>query len=85
MVQVKTFLIDLITGVLSPHKGAILVDNIDIKKNYRDWQNRIGYVPQDIYLSDDSIIKNIAFGIEEENIDIERVNEVINLANLKIS
>jgi len=65
----KTTLINIILGLIQPTDGSIYVDNCDIFKNINSWQNQIGYVPQNIYLSDDTIRKNIAFALPEEKID----------------
>ena len=61
----KSTLIDLILGLLEPTKGKILIDNTSIKKKIMPWQSIIGYIPQDIYLEDDSIEKNISFEQDE--------------------
>lgn len=79
----KTTLVDIIAGFLEPINGEIIVDGIDIKNNIESWQENIGYISQFIYLSDDTIYKNIAFGLEEEEINKERVLEVIKIASLK--
>ena len=81
--QGKSTLIDLIIGLLKPDHGEILVDQVDIKNNYRSWQNLIGYVPQNVYLSDDTIANNIAFGEVRENIDQKKLLEVIEQTKLK--
>ena len=61
----KTTLIDIILGVLQPTNGKIFVDNEEINENnLANWHSQIGYIPQDIYLIDDSIKKNIAIGID---------------------
>jgi ATP-binding cassette subfamily C protein len=78
----KTTLIDIILGLLEPSSGVITVDGIDIKRNICGWQRKIGYIPQHIYICDDSIRKNIAFGIPEEKIDDNRLAEVITIAQL---
>lgn len=79
----KTTLVDIILGLLIPQSGQILVDNIPINdKNIKAWQRKIGYVPQEIYLSDDSVKKNIAFGLEEKNINNEQVKFAARLAAL---
>jgi ATP-binding cassette subfamily C protein len=79
----KTTLVDLILGILSPSDGCILVDERNIALNLRSWQSKVGYVPQTLYLCDDSLRRNIAFAIPEEEIDNCRVGEVIELACLK--
>ena len=78
----KTTLVDLMLGLLKPTNGEIAVDNFDINKNLRSWQNLIGYVPQDVFLTDDTIIKNIAFGIDENKIDHEKVDYAIKTSQL---
>jgi ABC-type multidrug transport system fused ATPase/permease subunit len=65
----KTTLSDLILGLLNPSSGFIKVDGINIHNNIKSWQTQIGYVPQSIYLLDDTLRKNIAFGIEDNLID----------------
>lgn len=72
----KTTLIDLIAGLLSPNDGEILSDNENIENNKNGWLNKVGYVPQNIFLNDDSIEKNIAFTTEEEKVDRNKVVEV---------
>ena len=69
----KSTLIDLLIGLLDPTNGKILVDGIDIKENKLNWFEKIGYVPQNMYLNDDSIKKNIAFTYDENKIDNEKV------------
>jgi len=79
----KSTFIDLINGLLKPSMGKILVDGIDINKKKNDWKKNIGYVGQDIFLIDDTIKKNIAFGIQESEIDIQMLNEAILASKLK--
>jgi ABC-type multidrug transport system fused ATPase/permease subunit len=79
----KTTTIDIILGLLEPLKGSLEVDQeILTKKNLRSWQRSIGYVPQHIYLSDDTVTANIAFGVEHEDIDQEAVEKASKIANL---
>jgi len=79
----KTTLVDLFLGLISPQEGELLVDGVKIiKKNLRDWQNSLGYVPQNIFLKDGSIKENIAYGISDTEIDINRVRKAINNAQL---
>jgi len=78
----KTTLVNLILGLLSPVKGQILVDGQNIESNLPGWQRKLGYIPQDIYLADNTIRRNIALGLSDEQIDENRVWEVISLANL---
>lgn len=78
----KSTLIDLILGLLEPEEGDIKIDGADISEVRRAWQANLGLVPQDIYLLDDSILKNVAFGIPEIEIDRERVVESLRIAQL---
>ncbi len=78
----KTTLVDIVLGLIQPHEGAVYVDGFEIHSNLRDWQSRIGYVPQTIYLLDDSIRRNVAFGIPDSDIDDQRVWESLKLACL---
>ena len=79
----KTTLIDLILGLLDFNQGTIRADeNIINKKNIRSWQKSIGYVPQQIFLSDLSIAENIAFGQNFKNIDLEAVVKAAKIANI---
>ena len=79
----KTTLIDVIMGLLSPQDGDIKVDDISIYEKLKSWQRLIGYVPQSIYLSDDTIRANIAFGVPEDEIDDSLVWDVIRKAQLE--
>lgn len=78
----KSTIVDILLGLLPPQQGKILVDGMDVYKNLRTWQKEIGYIPQTIYLSDDSIRNNVAFGIEEENIDEQAVIAALKQAQL---
>lgn len=78
----KTTLADVILGLLTPVKGNILVDGKDIYSNMDAWHRMLGYIPQTIYLSDDTIRNNIAFGIREEDIDDDAINEALKKAQL---
>lgn len=79
----KSTLVDIILGLLEPLEGEVKVDGVKIDKgNLRSWQKNIGYVPQDIYLIDDTIIKNIAFGVEEEKINYSSVKKAAEIANI---
>lgn len=79
----KTTLVDVILGLLQPETGRILCDGAEISgANLRNWQANFGYVPQSIYLSDTTIARNIAFGIPQNDIDMERVRFAAQLANL---
>lgn len=78
----KSTLIDIILGLLDPDTGEVRVNNNLIKDVKESWQQLIGYIPQDIYLSDDTIESNIAFGIEKKEIDDEQVALAIKTAQL---
>ena len=79
----KTTLVDIILGLLETQKGTLKIDGSIINdKNLRCWQNSIGYVPQQIYLSDDTIAANIAFGSDPLDVDNSIVEHVSKLANL---
>lgn len=73
----KSTFVDLLLGLLEPTSGEILVDNIDIRNGMRSWQDQIGYVPQDIYLIDESLKYNIALGVDPEEIDNEAIDRSI--------
>ena len=79
----KTTLVDIILGLLKPDRGFIEVDGIKIdERNIKSWQKEIGYVPQQIYLSDDTVASNIAFGIDKKDIDKRKVEQVAKIACL---
>jgi ABC-type multidrug transport system fused ATPase/permease subunit len=79
----KTTIVDVILGLLEPQKGTLEVDEqIITKNNCRIWQRLIGYVPQDIYLADDTISANIAFGKKPKDINYEAVEKASKIANL---
>ena len=79
----KTTLFDIILGLLPPSAGRVLVDGIDIRNNLRGWQAQIGYVPQSIFLTDETLLQNIAFGVPEDKIDNQAVKNAIKLAQLE--
>lgn len=79
----KTTLVDIILGLLTPKSGVISSDDIEINSSNRSaWQKNIGYVPQSIFLIDDTIIANIAFGVTNHEISIERAIKAAKMANL---
>lgn len=78
----KSTIIDLFTGFIKPSSGIISIDSIDMNLNVRSWQSMIGYVPQNVSLIDDTLVRNIAFGIPDELIDMSKVIEVLNSTNL---
>ena len=78
----KTTAIDIILGLLEPSSGKITVDGVDIHSHLRSWQTTIGYIPQIIYLCDDTIRSNVAFGLEPKEISDEKVWQALRLAQL---
>ena len=79
----KSTFIKILIGLLEPTFGEIKYNSNNIFLNLKDWQKLIGYIPQKIFLQDDTILKNIAFGVKDENIDKDRVEKVIKLAKLE--
>lgn len=78
----KSTLVDIILGLLTPVRGVVKVDGVDINTSMRSWQNKIGYVPQTIFLTDDTLRRNIAFGIAPENIDEAAIERALASAQL---
>jgi len=78
----KTTLADLILGLLVPNSGRILVDGRNLHDNLGGWQRNVGYVAQTVYLIDDSVRRNVAFGVPEEEIDDERVWQALRAAQV---
>ena len=70
----KSTLIDITTGLLRPTKGLVRVDERNINENLYSWQSKIGYVSQTINLIDDNLKKNIAFGINDDEIDLDKIH-----------
>lgn len=79
----KTTLVDVILGLLTPTHGDIQVDGKSIYSNLRAWQDIVGYIPQSIFLIDDTIEKNIAFGVPDHLIDSQRIEMAIKAAQLE--
>lgn len=79
----KTTTADLILGLLTPQEGKILVDGVDINAgNPASWRKILGYVPQQIYISDDTMARNIAFGVPDDELDMDAVRRAAAIANL---
>jgi len=78
----KSTLLNLILGLLKPSSGELLVDGRNIQDNINSWVKNIAYVPQDIYLTDDSLLRNIAFGIDEDCIDHNALLEAVTYSQL---
>ena len=79
----KSTLVDIILGLLTPDQGEVRVDEMDIQQNLRNWQDQIGYVPQSIYLTDDTLRRNVAFGLPDDQIDDAAVKRAIRSAQLE--
>ena len=79
----KSTLVDILLGLLEPTSGNVLVDGHDIQENLREWQDQIGYVPQSIFLTDDTLRRNVAFGLPKEKINDDAVRLAIRLAQLE--
>lgn len=78
----KSTLADVILGLLQPERGSVLVDGVDIFSIPKSWAKMIGYVPQSVYLTDDTIKKNIAFGIPDEEVDEKKIWQALDQAQL---
>ena len=78
----KSTFFDLFVGLLDPTTGKIKVDNININQALKSWQDQIAYVPQDIYLIDDSIKNNITFGNDKENFDEKKLNMAMSISQV---
>jgi ATP-binding cassette, subfamily B, bacterial PglK len=79
----KTTLVDLLLGLHKPLKGDILCNDLSIFSDLRNWQNKIGYVPQDIFLLDATIKENIAYGISSKNVNLDKINKIIEEVKIK--
>lgn len=82
----KSTLVNVLLGLLKPQKGKILIDNLDINKkssDLRKWQKNIGYVPQDIFLMDDTIENNIVFGLNKKLLDQKALDNALKYSQLK--
>ena len=78
----KSTVVDIMLGLLKVREGQILADGVDVMSNYRGWLKNVGYIPQMIFMLDDTIRKNIAFGVPENEISEERIWEVLKEAQL---
>lgn len=79
----KSTLVDVLLGLLAPVSGAVLVDRINVQDRIRWWQDQIGYVPQSIFLTDDTLRRNVAFGLPKSAIDDAAVDAAIRAAQLE--
>ena len=80
----KSTLIEIIMGFLKPINGEIKVDGKNIFDNLREWRNQIGYVTQNVFLIDDTILNNIALGVDPNEIDLDRIKDCIAQAKLEV-
>jgi ATP-binding cassette, subfamily B, bacterial PglK len=78
----KSTLLDVITGLLSPSEGRVLIDGINLGRCTKAWQRCLGVVPQTIFLIDDTVRRNIALGVSDKEIDEERIAQAVELAQL---
>ena len=78
----KTTIIDLLLGLIEPSSGKVIIDGTNLNSIKNEWKSVIGYVQQDIYLTDDTLKKNIAFGVEESDISDEKVLKSMEAASL---
>lgn len=78
----KSTVVDILLGLLDVKTGTVYADGKDVQDNYRKWLKNIGYIPQMIFMLDDTIRKNVAFGIPEDKIDEKRIWEVLKEAQL---
>jgi ABC-type multidrug transport system fused ATPase/permease subunit len=79
----KSTLVDVILGLLAPDAGRVTVDGEDVQADLRAWQRQIGYVPQSIYLTDDTLRRNVAFGLPDDAIDDAAVGRAVQAAQLE--
>jgi ATP-binding cassette, subfamily B, bacterial PglK len=79
----KTTLVDIITGLLPPTNGRVSVDGKDVREHEREWQAALGIVPQMVFLTDDTLQRNIALGVPEDLVDDEALAEAVRLAQLE--
>ncbi len=78
----KSTVVDILLGLLKVQAGSVCADGQDVKKHYRRWLKNIGYIPQMIFMLDDSIRKNVAFGVPEDKINEDRLWEVLKEAQM---
>jgi ABC-type multidrug transport system fused ATPase/permease subunit len=80
----KTTLVDIILGLLPPSTGTITVDETDIwQHDISEWHGNLGYIPQQIYLLDDTVARNVAFGVPDDQVDMDRVWQVLKIAQMQ--
>ncbi|MBM3566946.1 MAG: ABC transporter ATP-binding protein, partial [Alphaproteobacteria bacterium] len=79
----KTTIANIMLGLLKPEKGRMLLDGQDVLANLANWQRRIGFIPQDVLILDNSLRHNIALGVEDKDVDDEALREAIRLSRLE--
>ena len=79
----KSTLINILLGLIYPNSGNIYSDDVDVFDNLNKWRKKISHVPQDVYLSDDTILSNVALGVTQENINEKKVRKVLKSAQLE--
>ena len=79
----KSTIVDIILGLLKPDEGHVLVDGTNIHENLLGWQKNVSYVPQVVFLTDDKLKQNIAFGVSEENIDQAKLEKAVEASELE--
>ena len=80
----KSTFVDIVIGLLKPDKGEVLVDGININDSIEAWQKKISYVPQSTFLTDSTILENIVFGTDPQNVDFKKLDRAIKIANLDV-
>lgn len=78
----KTTIVDILLGLFKPQGGAVYADGINVEDGYKSYLSKIAYIPQSIFLTDDTVRNNVAFGVEESEIDEERVKKALEEAQL---
>ena len=78
----KTTLVDLILGLFETNEGQILQNGVSIQEDLHSWHEHIGYVPQDVFVADSTVLEAVAFGLREDEIDVERVKKCLDMAEL---
>ena len=79
----KTSFINIIMGLINPNGGKVLIDEIELNKHLNSWQNKIGLIPQEAFLIDDTIKNNICLGVKEDKIDEQKLNKIIHDVKLE--
>jgi ABC-type multidrug transport system fused ATPase/permease subunit len=79
----KSTLVDVLLGFLTPQAGSVLVNGANIESSLQWWRSKVGYVPQSIFLTDDTLRRNVAFGLPEEEIDESAVQAALRSAQLE--